>query len=111
MHRSVGKIRFGLALTVAGLAPALAASAQDGASLSGDYRCDYGCRLTDANPSLEIHGDDAACMNEYGGLYRGRRLRDGSIHCFNKVGRPQMDGKTIRWDDGVIWTRAPNGGQ
>ena len=105
MHRCVYRIRFGLALTVACLAPALAASAQDGASLSGDYRCEYGCHPTDANPSLEIHGDSAVCTNEYGGLYRGRRLKDGSIHCFNKVGRPQTDGATIHWDDGVIWTR------
>ena len=90
---------------VAGLALGLPASAQVGASLSGDYRCAYGCRLTDANPSLEIRGDEAACMNEYGGLYRGRLVADGSIHCFTKVGRLQPDGRTIRWDDGTIWTR------
>jgi hypothetical protein len=109
VHRSACKIWIRLALAVAGLAPALSASAQDGASLSGEYRCEYGCRLTDANPGLEIRGDNAACTNEYGGLYRGRLFADGSLHCFNKVGRPQPDGRTIRWDDGMIWTRIDRG--
>jgi hypothetical protein len=109
VHRSVYKISLGSALIVAGLALGLPALAQDGASLSGDYRCAYGCRLTDANPSLEIRGDEAACMNEYGGLYRGRLFADGSLHCFNKIGRLQSDGRTIRWSDGVIWTRVERG--
>jgi len=81
------------------------AMAQGGGSISGDYVCEYGCRLTDAAPSVEIDGNTAICMNELGGVYRGRLLTENSISCFNKVGTLSGDGKTIQWDDGVVWKR------
>jgi len=74
-------------------------------SISGDYVCAYGCRPTDAPPSVEIDGNTAICMNELGGVYRGRVLSDNSIACFNKVGTLSADGQTLRWDDGVVWKR------
>jgi hypothetical protein len=92
---------------IAGLvfcAPALAQSAE---AISGDYVCTYGCRLTDAPPTIAIDGDTATCTNEYGGLFRGRLLTDRSLSCFNKVGKLLEDGKTIQWEDGVIWRRLP----
>jgi hypothetical protein len=81
------------------------ALAQGASSLSGEYECAYGCRLTDAAPTLAIDGDVAICTNELGGLFRGRLRPDGSIACFNKIGRPQGDGKTIVWDGGVVWRK------
>lgn len=81
------------------------ASAQGAGAMSGDYVCARGCRLTDAAPSVRIDAGDAVCVNEFGGLFRGRVLTANSIACFNKVGAMQSDGKTIRWDDGVIWIR------
>ena len=67
--------------------------------------CDYGCRLTDAAPSVEVNGAAATCTNELGGIYYGKVLTANSIFCFTKVGTLLEDGKTIRWDDGVIWKR------
>jgi hypothetical protein len=80
--------------------------AQQAASpLSGEYVCAYGCRLTDANPALRIEGGVALCTNEFGGLFTGRLLGDGSIACFNKTGVFAPDGVTLNWSDGVIWKR------
>jgi hypothetical protein len=81
------------------------ASAQTRPSFSGDYVCTYGCRLTDANPSVAIDGDAAICTNEFGGLFRGRVLSETSIACFNKVGVLASDGVTLNWSDGVVWKR------
>jgi hypothetical protein len=86
-------------------ASSTAASAQTSPSLSGDYVCIYGCRLTDANPSVAVDGGAAICMNEFGGLFRGRVLSETSISCFNKVGVLASDGITLNWSDGVIWQR------
>ena len=87
---------------IANLPPALA---QSPASLSGDYVCTYGCRLTDANPNVAIDGAVAVCINEFGGIYRGRVLSETSISCFNKTGVLAADGVTLRWSDGVVWKR------
>ena len=87
------------------VADASPASAQGLTFPSGDYECVYGCRLTDASPSVAIEGAVANCMNELGGIYRGRVLSRTSIACFNKVGVLASDGVTLRWSDGVIWRR------
>jgi hypothetical protein len=87
---------------IANLPPA---SAQSSAPLSGDYVCAYGCRLTDANPSVAIDGAAAICINEFGGIYRGRVLSETSISCFNKTGVLAADGVTLQWSDGVVWKR------
>ena len=100
-----------LAVIVALALPAISASAQTHPSLSGDYVCVYGCRLTDANPSVAIDGADANCMNEFGGLFRGRVLTATSIACFNKTGVLAPDGVTLNWSDGVVWKRHLGGGQ
>jgi hypothetical protein len=81
------------------------AAAQTTASLSGDYVCAYGCRLSDANPSVTIDGAVARCTNEFGGLFVGRVLSATSIACFNKTGVLDGDGVTLRWSDGVTWKR------
>jgi hypothetical protein len=75
------------------------------ATTSGEYVCVHGCRLTDANPTLQIEGDVARCTNEIGGLFVGRALGDGSVACFNKIGKFAPDGVTLNWSDGVIWRR------
>ena len=67
--------------------------------------CAYGCRPTDVNPSLEIKGAEADCMNELGGLYQGEALGPGRVACFRKEGRLSGDGMTLTWSDGVIWKR------
>jgi ABC-type oligopeptide transport system substrate-binding subunit len=82
-----------------------AASAQTSPSLSGDYLCAYGCRLSDVNPSVAVDGVVATCVNEFGGLFRGRVLSETSISCFNKIGVLASDGITLNWSDGVIWKR------
>jgi hypothetical protein len=81
------------------------AMAQGAPSMSGEYECAYGCRVTDAAPTLAIDGDVAICTDELGGLFRGKQQPDGAIVCFNKIGRPQGDGKTIVWDGGVVWRK------
>jgi hypothetical protein len=98
-------MRAGLLIAAFLVAPVSPMAAQGASAMSGDYVCTYGCRLTDAAPSVRIDGGAAACMNEFGGLYRGRVLTENAISCFNKVGTLLSDGKTLRWDDGVIWTR------
>ncbi len=80
-------------------------SAQPVSRLTGDYVCTYGCRITDANPSIEIKDDVAKCVNEYGGLFQGRPLGVDAVACFHKTGRLTADGLTIIWSDGVIWKR------
>ncbi len=96
-------IRFAiLVLFTKSLASALA---QSEPPISGDYVCAYGCRLTDANPSVAIHGDAADCINELGGIFHGRVISKTSISCFNKIGVLGNDGVTLRWSDGVIWKR------
>jgi hypothetical protein len=96
-------IRFAfLVLFAADLSSALA---QNAPPMSGDYACSYGCRLTDANPSVAIDGEKADCMNELGGIFHGRALSATSISCFNKTGVLASDGITLNWSDGVIWKR------
>jgi hypothetical protein len=90
-----------LLLTIAEVSLAMAQSA----TMSGEYECTYGCRVTDAAPTLAIDGEVAICTNELGGLFRGKLQRDGSIACFNKIGKPQSDGRTIVWDGGIVWRK------
>ena len=90
------------ALSAFGALPPAMAQGQGG--FAGDYVCDYGCRLTDAPPSIRIDGDVARCWNEFGGVYDGRLAAEDKIWCFNKFGRLTADG-VIHWDDGVIWKR------
>lgn len=80
------------------------AMAQGQGGFAGDYLCAYGCRLTDAPPSIKIDGDVATCWNEFGGVYEGRLASNDTIWCFNKFGRLSADG-VIHWDDGVVWKR------
>lgn len=94
---------FWLSLLLLAYAPP--ALAQASGAMAGDYVCQYGCRLTDAAPSVAIDGETAICTNELGGIFRGRVLSDVSIACFNKVGALSRDGTTIHWSDGVIWKR------
>jgi len=101
------KRRLDFASLIAGLAFCSPALAQSAEALSGDYACTYGCRLTDAVPSIAIDGDKATCTNEFGGLFHGRLLTGRSLSCFNKIGRLLEDGKTIQWEDRVIWRRLP----
>jgi hypothetical protein len=79
--------------------------AQDAKSMSGEYACTYGCRPTDAPPTLRIDGEAAICTNELGGIFYGRLLDSRTISCFNKNGALAADGRTIHWDGGVVWTR------
>jgi len=72
---------------------------------AADYVCAYGCRPTDANPRLEIEGDQARCWNELGGLYVGEFRPPDSIACFRKTGRILDGGARIVWSDGVLWRR------
>jgi hypothetical protein len=105
----------GLVLTVCicwlslawGLSVALVppAASQFLSRLTGDYVCTYGCRPTDANPSVGVKGGEAECVNEYGGLFDGKPLGADGVACFRKAGRLSADGLTITWSDGVIWKR------
>ena len=81
------------------------AASQSLSRLTGDYVCAYGCRLTDANPSIEVKGGEVDCVNEYGGLFQGKLLGADGVACFRKTGRLSADGVTITWSDGVIWKR------
>jgi hypothetical protein len=90
-----------LALGVA-LVPA---ASQSLSRLTGDYVCAYGCRLTDANPSISVKDGEADCVNEYGGLFQGKLIDADGVACFNKTGRLSADGVTLTWSDGVIWKR------
>jgi hypothetical protein len=85
--------------------PLAAPQAQDGAALAGDYLCQYGCRVTDAPPSVAIDGDRADCMNEFGGMFHGRVLTGRSIACFNQTGALSPDCVTLTWSNGVIWRK------
>jgi hypothetical protein len=73
--------------------------------LTGDYVCAYGCRLTDANPSITVKGGEVDCVNEYGGLFQGKLVGPNGVACFRKTGRLSADGITLTWSDGVIWKR------
>ena len=81
------------------------AASQSLSRLTGDYVCAYGCRLTDANPSIGVKGSEVDCVNEYGGLFQGKRIGADGVACFHKTGRLSADGVTIIWSDGVIWKR------
>jgi hypothetical protein len=81
------------------------AASQSLSRLTGDYVCAYGCRLTDANPSIGVKGGEVDCVNEYGGLFRGKPIGADGVACFRKTGRLSADGVTITWSDGVIWKR------
>jgi hypothetical protein len=98
-------IAFGAASWLPALAASVSGAAQTASPLPGDFVCTYGCRLTDANPSVAIDGVAALCMNEFGGLFRGRVLSETSISCFNKTGVLASDGVTLNWSDGVVWKR------
>jgi hypothetical protein len=95
-------IRLAFGLAVALLSPA---ASQSLSRLTGDYVCAYGCRLTDANPSIGVKGGEAECVNEYGGLFQGKALGADGVACFGKIGRLSADGVAITWSDGVIWKR------
>jgi hypothetical protein len=88
-----------------GLGVALPTESQSLWRLTGDYVCTYGCRLTDANPSIGIKGGEVDCVNEYGGLFQGEPIGADGVACFCKTGRLSADGVTITWSDGVIWKR------
>jgi hypothetical protein len=105
MDLAAAKILRDFVIALSLVAPVSLASAQGQPSISGDYVCAYGCRVTDAAPSVQIEGGAAICLNELGGIYHGKALSDRSIYCFNKTGVLLKDGKTIQWDDGVIWKR------
>ena len=81
------------------------AASQSLSRLTGDYVCAYGCRLTDADPSIEVKGGEVDCVNEYGGLFQGKPIGADGVACFRKTGRLSADGVTITWSDGVIWKR------
>ena len=77
----------------------------EAATPSADYVCAYGCRVTDANPRLEIEGGVARCWNELGGLYVGEFWPPDRLACFHKTGRLLEGGARIEWSDGVLWRR------
>jgi hypothetical protein len=104
--RCIYKILPSLIVAVA-MAAQLSPAIAESSSISGLYLCVYGCRLTDAAPSVEIEGNAAVCANELGGIYHGRLLSKNSLYCFNKTGTLSADDKTIRWDDGVLWKKTP----
>ena len=73
--------------------------------LDGEYVCAYGCRASDANPTLAVHGDAVDCMNEFGGVFRGKLLSRTSLACLRQTGVLGNDGITLKWTNGVIWKR------
>jgi hypothetical protein len=89
----------------AALILSLSRAAAAGSLLEGEYVCAYGCRTTDANPTLAVHGHEVDCMNEYGGLFRGKLLSRTSVGCFRQTGRLDRDGMTLTWTNGTIWKR------
>ncbi len=89
----------------AALIVSLGGAAAAGSPLDGEYVCAYGCRASDANPTLAVHGDEVDCVNEFGGLFRGRLLSQTSVGCFHQTGRLGRDGTTLTWSNGVIWKR------
>jgi hypothetical protein len=96
-----------LALVVTLCTAVVPAMAQCRNSFPGDWVCAYGCRITDANPRVEVEGNAARCWNELGGVFFGAVLSAGSLSCFHKIGTLSCDGNTIEWSDGVIWKRHP----
>ena len=98
--RKMAPLLFATLCAVPGLAGAPATG-----GFAGVYHCDYGCRPTDVDPTIEVDGDAANCMSELGGLFRGRIVGDRRIACFNKRGALSADGTILRWDDGVVWRR------
>jgi hypothetical protein len=89
----------------AALILSLSRAAAAGSPLDGEYVCAYGCRMTDANPTLAVQGEEVDCMNEFGGLFRGRLLSQTAVACFRQTGVLQRDGATLKWSNGVIWRR------
>jgi hypothetical protein len=75
------------------------------APLDGEYVCAYGCRASDANPTLAVHGDAVDCMNEFGGVFKGKLLNQTSVACFRQTGVLGRDGITLKWTNGMIWKR------
>jgi hypothetical protein len=92
------------ALAAASILP-LGAAAAAGSPLEGEYVCAYGCRATDANPTLAVHGKEADCTNEFGGLFTGELLSPTTVACFRQTGVLDRDGTTLTWSNGVIWKR------
>jgi hypothetical protein len=98
----IRSLSLALGLGVALVSPA---ASQSLSRLTGDYVCAYGCRLTDANPSIRVKDGEVDCVNEYGGLFQGKLIGPNGVACFHKTGRLSADGVTIIWSDGVIWKR------
>ena len=105
MRRPSPNLFFALVAALSAFVSVRPATAQGQGGFAGDYVCDYGCRLTDAPPSIKINGDVATCWNEFGGVYQGWLASKDEIYCFNKFGRLSGDRNVIRWDDGVVWKR------
>jgi hypothetical protein len=83
----------------------LSRAAAAASPLDGEYVCAYGCRATDANPTLAVHGDEVDCMNEFGGVFKGKLLSQASVACFRQTGVLGRDRATLTWTNGVIWKR------
>jgi hypothetical protein len=98
----IRRLSLALGLGVALIAPA---ASQSLSRLTGDYVCAYGCRLTDASPSVRVRDGEVECVNEYGGLFQGKLIGADGVACFRKTGWLSADGLTITWSDGVIWKR------
>ena len=79
MHLRIYETVPGLIIAIAMAAQLSPAKAQSGASMSGVYDCVYGCRVTEAAPSVQIEGNAAVCANELGGIYQGRLLSRNSL--------------------------------
>ncbi len=105
MKSPLRKSRPGILLALWLVVGVSSARAEGSGSISGAYRCDYGCRLTDAAPAIKIDADVAICWNELGGIFHGRLLTADTIACFNKTGTLSSDGTTIHWSDGVVWKK------
>jgi hypothetical protein len=85
----------GFAALIAALAMVASAWARDRDSIAGLYRCERGCRVTDAAPAIAIDQNSAACTNELGGIFYGARLSRRSVACFNKIGTLSSDGALV----------------
>ncbi len=104
MDLSSRNILRGLVTAVSLVAATSSGAAQS--SIAGDYECAYGCRVTDAAPSVEI--DEAAAnwgMNELGGDLSRPGAREQCDLLLQQGGTLLNDGVTLQWADGVIWKR------
>jgi hypothetical protein len=69
--------------------------------LTGDFVCAYGCRPTDANPSVRVKNGEADCVNGYSGIFRGKPLGADGVACPRKTGRLSADG-LMRWRSPIV---------